>query len=76
MRSRIRTLKLKAAASLCATGTVFQLGGCDFGQIPVTTTLDGSELLITLVRGALLTPIDTAITNAVRGFFNNDEDEG
>jgi hypothetical protein len=74
MRMRKKTLRMKAAASLCAAGILFQFGGCNIGQIPVATTLDGSELLITLIRGAILSPIDTAITNAVRNLFDREDD--
>ncbi len=66
-RSRVMKLLLTTAA--------VQFGSCNIGQIPVTTTIDGTDLIITLVRGAILTPIDNAITTAIRDYFEGEADE-
>lgn len=63
-RSMIPTL-------LCASA-LFQFGGCSFGEITTTTTVDGRELLISLVRGAILTPLDQALTQAINDAFSNE----
>jgi hypothetical protein len=62
--------RTRAAGSLFAAATMYQLGGCDFGQITTTVTLDGSDFIVTLVRGAILTPLDNYITNAVNNLFD------
>lgn len=59
---------------LCGLGTVFQLGGCDFGEITTSVTLDGDELIISLIRGAILNPLDAAITEAITAAFDDDGD--
>lgn len=46
-------------------GTVFQLGGCDFGQITVTQSIDANDLVISVIRSAILDPIDAFVTQAV-----------
>ncbi len=58
---------------MLSAGTVFQFGGCDIGSVTTTTTFDGREAIIQLVRGALLTPIDAAITAVVNEVFDNDD---
>ncbi len=66
-RERIGGLALVALAS------VFQFGGCNIGEITTTSTVDGRELLISLVRGAVLGPIDAFITDAINQAFNGNE---
>lgn len=73
MRRLERTMRHKVVGMLCTAGVVFQVGSCDFGEITTTTTLNGRELVITLVRSAILTPIDQFITVAVNELFNFDE---
>ena len=67
--------KLRATGAVLAFGTACQFGGCQFADVTIPTTIDSSELIITLVRGAILTPIDEFVTNAVRNAFSNDDDE-
>lgn len=67
-----RTLRNKAAGLLCATGCLFQVGGCELGEITTTVTLSGEELVISLIRGAILRPIDEFVTNAVNEAFSED----
>jgi hypothetical protein len=62
------------ALAALAAGTTFQFGGCNIADVTIPTTLAGRDLLITLVRGAILTPIDAFVTNAINNAFNNDEE--
>jgi hypothetical protein len=67
----------KARKSLCvigAAGMLGQFGGCQIPDITIPTTLSGEEALITVVRGAILTPIDAWITQAVRNAFDEDDE--
>lgn len=67
--------KAKSLSAVLAAGMLFQFGGCNIATVTVPTTLDGRELIITLIRGALLSPIDQFITEAVQNAFeDNDED--
>lgn len=70
MRSRIKNVRAKSLALLCGLGFLCQFGGCDLGTITTSTTFDGREAIIQLVRGAILTPIDAFITNAVNQAFD------
>lgn len=65
----------RTLALVCGFGVVAQFGACRIGQITTTTTLDGREALIMLIRGAILTPIDAFITEAVNRAFQNDDEE-
>jgi hypothetical protein len=56
-------------------GALFQFGGCDLGEITATTTLDGREVLINLIRAAIITPIDAYITNGVNNLFDDGDEE-
>jgi len=53
---------------------LFQLGGCEFGDITTTTTLDGRELVISLIQGAILNPIDAFIIDTVNDAFGPEDD--
>jgi len=57
------------ASALLAVGTAFQLGGCNFGEITVTQTVNGADLVASLVRGAILDPIDAYVTDAINQVF-------
>jgi hypothetical protein len=67
--------RLRAVAALCGMGMLFQFGGCDLGQFQATTVtvLDGRQVIISILRSAILTPIDQYITTAVNNFFEDDE---
>ena len=70
----LRPRKHRQVLSLiCASGCLFQLVGCEFGEITTTTTLNGRDLVISLIRGAILTPIDQYITDAVDEFFDEED---
>jgi len=74
---RLSGLKKLGVASAMGTTCIFSLGGCELDEFTTTTTttLDGREIVLYLVRSAILTPIDDAITNAVDAFFDQFEDE-
>ncbi len=57
-----------------ACGSVFQLGGCDFGQISTTVTVDGRELIIGAIRTSILDPLDNYITDRINDVFAEDGD--
>lgn len=61
-------------ATVCSGGMLLQFGSCDLGTVTVPVSLAGDELLITMVRGLILTPIDTFVTNTIRGAFQNDDE--
>jgi len=73
MRWLVAKLRYRTLGALGAGALLFQLGGCDFGQITTTTTLDGRELVISLIRGAILNPIDAYITETVNNAFDEAE---
>ena len=72
--------KVKRRAGLLTLGAMvfgFPWGGCQIDQITTTTTLDGREVMISLIRGAVLSPIDAWITQGVNDLFDElvDDDE-
>ena len=69
----ISALRRRLFSGLWTAGVRFQLGGCDLGQITTTVTLDARELLISVVRGAVLTPIDQLITDRINAAFARDD---
>lgn len=73
MGSRIYKVRAKSVGLLCGVGTLCQFGGCELGTITTSTTLDARDAIIQIVRGAILTPIDAFITNAVNQAFDSDE---
>jgi hypothetical protein len=64
----------KCLITVLTFGVLGQFGGCDLGTITTTTTLDGREVIISLVRSALINPLDAFITDRVNDLFT-DEDE-
>lgn len=69
------TSKRRLAGLLFSGGMLLQLGSCDFGNFAVTTTttstLDAREAIIQLVRGAIITPLDAYVTNAISDLLTN-----
>ena len=72
-RSRVRNLK-RLAAIVGSAGMVCQFGSCDLGQVTTTQTitLDGRDVIISLIRSAIITPLDEWVTNAVNEAFAED----
>ena len=60
-------------ALLCGLGIVCQFSGCELGTVTTTTTFDARDVIIQLIRGAVITPIDAFITNAVNDALGSDE---
>ncbi|MBU0716809.1 MAG: hypothetical protein KJ749_01040 [Planctomycetes bacterium] len=73
MRSRVMKLRAKSLGLLCVLGLLCGNAGCDFGTITTSMTLDGRDAIIQLIRGAVLSPIDTFITTAVYELLGDDE---
>ena len=68
-------LRRKAAVVLGAGGMLFAAaGGCQFDQIPVASSVDSREVIIGLIRGALVNPFDAFITNGINEIFDQFED--
>lgn len=65
-------LRTRRWAALSAAGLVCQFGGCDIGEITTTVTLSGRDLVINVVRGAILAPLDAFITQAINDAFDGD----
>lgn len=63
----------RTIAALLSASVVFQFGGCDFGEITTTSTVDVRELLISLVRGAIIPPLEQGITDAINDAFGDDD---
>jgi len=61
--------RARCASAILAAGTVCQLGSCNFGEITVTQTINGADLVVSLVRGAVLDPIDAYVTDLVNQAF-------
>lgn len=61
-------------ATLLSASVVFQFGGCEFGELTTTstTTIDGRELLISLVRTAIIGPLDQLLNDAINEAFSDD----
>lgn len=73
MNRRSKCVRRKFAATVMTGGMLFQFGGCDFGSVTTSVTLSGEELIISLVRAAILDPIDQFVTDQVNAAFGNDE---
>ncbi len=73
MRFRSASTRAKVLGLLGGLGVVCQLGSCELGTITTSMTLDGRDAIIQLVRGAILTPIDAFITEAVNDAFDSDD---
>jgi len=67
-RSDTRMLR-RLAVLVGVSGFVGQFGNCDLGQITTTQTLDGREVIIGLIRNAVITPLDRWITDTINNAF-------
>ena len=72
-RRLVAKLRHRTIGTLAAGAMLFQVGGCEFGDITTTTTLDGRELVISLIRGAILNPIEAFITDSVNAAFGPED---
>ena len=59
-----------------AAGFLCQFGTCNFGEITTTstTTLNGGELIASLIRGAIITPLDQWLTDTIQDAFESDNE--
>jgi len=73
MKSLRRMMQKKSLGMFLGFGMLFQFGGCNIGEITTTTTTDGRQVLISLVRGMILGPIDTWITAGINDLFGAEE---
>lgn len=73
MRNKQIMRRARRLSAVLAAGTMFQLGGCNLGEITVTQTINGADLILSLVRGAILQPIDAFITDAINEAFGVEE---
>ena len=64
-----------AVALLCAGSMLPQFSGCSLNDITLTQTINSRDLLINLIRGAILSPLDQLVTTAVNNAFDNNDDE-
>lgn len=62
--------RTRRMAAILTAATLFQLGGCDFGTITVTQTIGVQQLLIDLIHGFIINPIDDYVTTAINNAFN------
>ena len=73
MGAGFRKFQRRLAIGLCSAGMLFQFGSCQFQDVQVVQTVNGRDLLINLVRVAIITPIDQAITGAIMNAFPDDD---
>ena len=78
MFRRMGTLRRYAATGLL--GTTMAWGGCEFGEIEAsnTITFDSRDIVTSLVRSWVLTPIEDAIDTGIGRLFDaleNNDDE-
>lgn len=66
VRTRRKRLKLFALA-------ILPIAGCDLEPITVTQTVTVEEIMLTVIRGLIIEPLDAAITEAVQDAFGEDE---
>jgi hypothetical protein len=71
----LTTRRARALGMIASMGTLCQFGGCELGTITTTTTMtiDARDVIIQIARGAILTPIDAFITNAVNEVFDSND---
>lgn len=70
-----RTAHLKRKLALSVAGSTFvffPLQNCNLGEFTATSTvtLDGRQVITTLVNNAILGPIETAVATGVDRFFD------
>ena len=55
----------------------FPLGACELGEITTTTTttLDGRDVIVSLVRSAIITPLDAWLTGLVEDLVDQFSEE-
>ncbi len=72
MKRLQHALRRRAIGAFLAAGALCQFGGCEIGEITTTSTVDGRELIISVARNLILTPIDQFITNAINDALSSE----
>ena len=81
MRTNMLVKLKRKMATFTAVGAflLIPFGSCSLGEITTTmtttTTLDGRDVLISLVRSLIVTPIDRALTTGIEQLISNLEDD-
>lgn len=71
MHAHKRLSRIQRWAMVMTAGTSCAIiGDCNLGEVTATTTLDGREVVTSLLKGALITPLETVINEGVDRFFD------
>ena len=73
MKNRRPVGMIKRLMAILSVGTLlfgWPFSSCRIDEITTTSTVDGREVLVSLIRGAILSPIDAAITEGVNELFD------
>ena len=68
-------LKKKAIATTAAGAIMFQFGACNLQDVPFSTTLDARQLLTSIFRSLILSPIDAAVTEGIDRLVDQFDDQ-
>ena len=68
----VNEVAARLVAAACTIGFLGQFSGCQFDELTVTQTVDARELVISLVREAVLGPIDDFLTVAINDAFEEE----
>ena len=74
---KLARLRRFAAAGMLGTCLVAWPGGCDLGTFTATSTvtLDGRQVISSLVKSGILTPLETWIDMGVEALFDKLENK-
>ena len=75
--SRLARLRRFTTAGIMGTCLLWWPGGCDLGTFSATSTvtLDGREVISSIVKSGILTPLETWIDAGVEALFDRLEDD-
>ncbi len=68
MRGIKRGFRPRVLGMICSTGMLFQFGGCNPGLITTTTTVDARDAFVQMIRGFVVTPIETYVNAQLTAF--------
>lgn len=76
----LNRLRKYSAVTVLTSGLALQFGGCipsQFTAVETTTvTLDGRTVITSLINAAIITPLQTAVADAVNSYFDSLLDDG
>lgn len=77
MKRMSKCLQSKALLAMLTGGMMLQFGGCNLGTVSAGASVELStrDILLSLVRGWVIDPIDTFVTDRVNALFDNLEGE-